>query len=115
MIQNKKQTFNDGIVKVYAVDDQDRLTLKETLRFHRRTVGIKRYYTAMQVSQKVDAVLRCPFRDSVAALDMALIGDVQYRIDFVQYPEDAAPPVMDLTLQKIGAFYDMEVPNESTT
>ena len=109
-----KQTFNDGIIKIYDVKDiaengdipKDGLTLKETLRFHRRTVGIKRYYTAMQANQQVDAVLRCPYRNTVSAQDVAILNKKQYRVTLVQYPEDVVPPVMDLTLTKMEQDYE---------
>lgn len=113
MIQNKRQTFNGGIVKIYVVDDiakpgdmpKQGLTIKETLRFHRRTVGIKRYYTAMQASQQVDAVIRCPYRKTVSAQDVAVLGGRQYRVELVQRPEEIVPPVMDLTLSRLEQNY----------
>ena len=110
---NKRQTFNDGIVAIYDLTDvaapgdmpQDGLRQKECLRFHRRTVGIKRYYTAMQAGQQVDAVLRCPYRDSVSAQDIAIVDGKQYRVTLVQRPEEIAPPVMDLTLTRLEQDY----------
>ena len=109
-----KQTFNDGIKIIYSVKDiaepgnmpKDGLKLKETLRFHRRTVGIKRYYTALQANQQVDAVLRCPYRDTVSAQDIAVWGGKQYRITLAQQPENITPPVMDLTLARLEQDYD---------
>lgn len=110
---SKGQTFNDGIVEIFAVGNiaapgdmpKDGLTRKETLRFHRRTIGIVRYYTAMQANQRVDAVLRCPFRAAVSAQDVALFEGQQYKIKLVQRPEDIVPPVMDLTLERLGKAY----------
>ena len=114
MAQRQKQTFNDGVVMVYSVGDIARpgnmpkqgLTLKETLRYHRRVVGIKRYYTAMQASQQVDGVIRCPSRETVCAKDVAVLEGKQYRIDLVQRPEGIVPPVMDLTLSRVGQDYE---------
>lgn len=116
MIQAKRQTFNDGVVEICAVGDisepgdmpKQGLTIKETLRFHRRTVGIKRYYAAMQASQRVDAVLRCPFRETVSAQDVAIWKGEQYRVDLVQRPEGIAPPVMDLTLSRLEQDYELK-------
>ena len=56
MLRSKHQTFNDGVVKIYSVRDESELgeapepilTLKCTLRFKRRTVGVKRYWAAKQ-------------------------------------------------------------------
>lgn len=82
------------------------LTLAQTLRYHERTVGLSRYYEALQANVKVQHVLRCPRLESVSAQDVAVPNDGrQYRIVQVQYPEDVQPPVMDLTLEALEAEY----------
>lgn len=85
------------------------LILKQTLRYKERTVGFKRYYAAMQNNIKIDFVIRCPQVRTVKADNVAILidGD-QYRIKQIQYPEDVEPPVMDLTLERLGEFYDVE-------
>ena len=84
------------------------LTLKETLRYKERTTGNQRYYLAMQAGAKVDAVIRCPLRRNVSGQDIAIPNDgKQYRITLVQYPEDAEPPVMDLTLERTTEDYEL--------
>jgi SPP1 family predicted phage head-tail adaptor len=107
----KTQTFNDGIIKIYEVTDTadngkkpvEKLTLKNTLRFHERTVGITRFYSAMQANKKVDRVIRCQKLPTISTLDRAEIGGVYYTITQIQYPEDVEPPCMDLTLSLIKA------------
>ena len=107
----KTQTFNDGIIKIYKVTDTadngkkpvEKLTLKNTLRFHERTVGIARYYSAMQANKKVDRVIRCQRVPTISTLDRAEIGGIYYDITQIQYPEDVEPPCMDLTLSLIKA------------
>lgn len=86
---------------------KDGLILKQTLRYKERTVGFKRYYAAMQNNIKIDFVIRCPQVRTVKADDIAILidGD-QYRVKQIQYPEDT--PVMDLTLERLGEFYDVE-------
>ena len=117
MIRTTAQTLNDGVVKIYSVsniaDDggmpAEKLTLKETLRYHERTVGNTRYYKAMQAGAKVDAVLRCPLRRNVSVQDVAIPNDgYQYRITWIQYPEDLEPPMMDLTLERIDNNYAID-------
>lgn len=113
MLQPKAQTFNDGVVKIYTVTNSAapgkkpviNLTLKETLRYHERTVGITRYFAAKQANVKIDYVLRVPRQRNVSAQDGAIPNDGQlYNIELVQYPEDN-PHVMDLTLSVIKADY----------
>ena len=107
----KTQTFNDGIIKIYKVTDTadngkkpvEKLTLKNTLRFHERTVGITRFYSAMQANKKVDRVIRCQKLPTISTLDRAEIGGIYYDITQIQYLEDVEPPCMDLTLSLIKA------------
>lgn len=112
----KPQSYNDGIVKIYSVSDTsiaggmptDMLTLKQTLRYHERTVGLTRFYTAKQANVEVKYVLRCPRLRNVSAQDIAIPNDgKQYRIAQVQYPEDIEPPVVDLTLEELQQDYDI--------
>jgi hypothetical protein len=107
------QTFNDGIVSIYDLTDNT-LTLKHSLRYHERTVGLSRHYIAKQSQVKVVYVLRCPRLRDVSAQDIAIPNDgKQYRIEQIQYPEDINPPVMDLTLEELTAYYDIYQPAET--
>lgn len=109
--------FNDGFVEIYAVEDtavpgkkpREELTLKCALRYKRRTVGIKRHYAALNAGAKVDLLLRVRYRPEVSAQDIAVLplDRKQYRITFVQVPEDIMPPVMDLTLERLEQDYDL--------
>jgi hypothetical protein len=111
------QSFNDGVVNIYSVGDiaqpgnmpKEGLTLKVgPLRYKERTVGMGRFYTALQVQARVDQVLRAPQLRSVSAQDIAIpIDGKQYKIIQIQYPEDVDPPVMDLSLERLEADYDI--------
>lgn len=112
--QLKAQTFNDGIVSIYSVADisepggmpQEGLTLKRSLRYKERTVGISRFYSALQNNVNVSSVLRCPCLRNVSTQDIAIPNNgKQYAIRQIQYPEDIYPPVMDLTLERIEQTY----------
>jgi len=106
------QTFNDGTVKIHGITNsaapgdasKDALAQspKFSLRFEERTVGVNRYYAAMQNKIKVDMLIRCPRQRSVSTDDVAIINNIdQYRIRQVQYPPDVEPPCMDLSLEKV--------------
>ena len=81
------------------------LTLKCTLRFKRRTVGVKRYWAAKQENAQADQLIRVAGLASVSTQDIAVVDGVQYRILQVQFPEDAQTPVMDLTLERVEQVY----------
>lgn len=101
------QTFNDGVVFIYAERDaaapgyapQIALSLRTTLSYAERRVGVQRYYSASQNQSKVERLLRVPKNGLVSNLDRAVTEDGQvYRVDLVQTVPDVWPPCVDLTL-----------------
>lgn len=115
----KTQTYNDGVVSIYTVSDVsqpggmpvDALTLKEALRYEERTVGLTRFYAAMQNNVNIKYVLRCPRIRSVSTQDVAVpVDGKQYKIVQIQYPQDVEPPSMDLTLEELSPVYDIWQP-----
>ncbi len=115
MLRNT-QTFSDGVVKIYEVANTatpggmpvEGITLKQTVRYKERTVGLTRRNFARQDNVVIRYVLRCPLLRDVSAQDVAIPNDgKQYRIWDVQYPEDINPPVMDLTLEELNPVYDI--------
>lgn len=110
MSQNKAQVFNDGVVKIYRLENvaepgearEEKEVLKCSLRYKERTVGFSRYYSAMQASTKVSALIRCQRVPDVSEKDIAVLANSdKYEISLIQYPEDTLPPVMDLTLERV--------------
>ncbi len=120
MLQNKTQTFNDGIVRIYKLENSatpgdkpvESLVLKKILRYHERTVGINRYYAALKENVGVDLVLRCPEVRGISEKKEDILVAVpedglQYKVGQVQFPEDVTPAVMDLSLERLGTDYDI--------
>ena len=120
MLKAKFQSFNDGVISIYKVADislpgdmpVDGLVLKQTLRYKERTVGMGRYYAAMQNNIKVDFVIRCPevrglSEKATDILVAILIDGYQYTVKQIQYIEDSMPPAMDLSLERAGSDYDV--------
>ena len=101
------QDFNDGIVRIYSVQDVaapgyapvERADFKVLLPYAERVVGIRRYYEARQNQTRVERVLRVQDTGLVSNLDQAMTEDlVTYRVDLVQHAPDVWPPSVDLTL-----------------
>lgn len=113
----KTQTFNDGVANIYSVGNisppggmpKEGLTLKVgPVRYKERTVGMSRFWTAMQTNARVSRLLRMPKITTVSSQDVIIPTDgEQYKVLQVQYPEDIYPPVMDLSLERIDATYDI--------
>lgn len=116
-MQQKTQTFNDGVVNIYSVGNiaqqgnipKDGLALKAgPLRYEERTVGMSRFWIALQAQARIDMLLRVPRFKNVSTQDIAIPNDgEQYRIEQIQYPADTALPVMDLSLQRLEAKYEI--------
>ena len=103
------QTYNDGVVTVFAVYDEAEsgllpvpsLTELVTLPYQERKVGIKRYYEAKQNQIQIEKVLRVPRPPlEINNQDVAQTENgKRYRIDLVQLIDDVYPPSLDLTLK----------------
>jgi hypothetical protein len=113
----KTQTFNDGVASIYSVENiaspggmpKEALTIKAAnVRYKERTVGMSRFWAAKQTNAKIGRLLRMPKLNSVSTQDVVIpIDGKQYKILQVQYPEDVYPPVMDLSLERLDASYDI--------
>ena len=117
-MKRQTQTFNDGAVNIYSVGNiadpgkmpKQGLSIKVPgLRYDERTVGLSRFWVAKQANAQVDLLIRTPQLRNVSTLDIAVPKDgEQYKIVQIQYPEDVEPPVMDLSLQRLGVAYDIK-------
>lgn len=111
------QTFNDGVLFVYSVTDvsdpgeapEQGLVIKwSAVRYHERTVGERRFWNALSRDTRISLMLRVPENRSIRDGDIVLLGDQpdQYEIRQLQYIEGAAPPVMDLSLERVAKAYE---------
>lgn len=110
------QTFNDGVVTIYAVTDAaepgrkpvEKLTAKVLLRYEEQRLGIQRFYSGRQNQVEVERVIRVPRTGKLSSQDVAITEDgKQYRIDLVQRVMDAFPPAEDLTLVRVTQNYEV--------
>ena len=109
------ETFNDGVVRFYDVPPPEglgglpepgALTLKETLRYRERTVGINRRNLFLQENVLVARVIRCIRRTNISTQDVAVTEDgARYAIRQIQYPDRVLPKVMDVTLEALVQKY----------
>lgn len=116
-MKQQTQTFNDGVVNIYSIGNisepgnmpKEGLTLKVgPLRYEERTVGMGRFWTAMQAQVRVERILRVPRINSISAQDIAIPNDGnQYKIMQIQYPKDVEPPSMDLSLERVDTDYEL--------
>lgn len=110
------QRYNDGVVRIYSVEDTaspgyapvETPSLKITLRYEERRLGISRYFYGQQNQLQIDRVLRVQRAGKVTSQDIAVTEDGQnYRVDLVQSVPDVWPESVDLTLSKIEQVIDL--------
>ena len=103
------QSYNDGVVTIYSVADvaqpgyqpQIELTEKIKLRYEERSMGLQRYYQAMQNQVQIERVLRVQRTNEITSQDVAIPEDnTKYKIYMVQAVSDVYPPSVDITLSK---------------
>lgn len=108
-------SFNDGICKVYSVENSaddgdtpvDTPIEKYRLRFRWHTVGMSRYYEAMQAKVKITNAVDVPLRTDIDPQDVCIIEDRQYRIEQVQQRRDTKPPSLLLSLSDIEEEFEL--------
>lgn len=103
------QSYNDGILTVYAVSDtaaagrmpKKTLTEKVSLRYAEQRLGISRYYSAKQNQTEAERVVRVPRAETVTNRDIARTEDgTYYGIEMVQSVENVYPQSLDITLSR---------------
>lgn len=111
------QSFNDGLISVYSVQDVsepgykpvEKLFLKIRLRYSEERLGIQRYYSGQQNQVQIERVVRVPKSGTISSQDVAITEDGhQYRIDMVQKVDNVWPPSLDLTLARIDQDYEVD-------
>lgn len=111
----KTQTFNDGVVDICSVENisqpgnmpKDGLVLKiKGLRYAEKTVGMNRYWTALQNQAQITQMIRTQRINSVNVHDVAVLNGKQYDIVQIQYIQDIEPSCMDLSLQRLEVEYE---------
>lgn len=111
MNRQKVQTFNDGVLDLYSIAENDELEpIEAGIRFGKRTVGSKRYFEALEQQRRADRVVRIPKACELEANTVAVIGSEQYTVLQVQEITDTFPCCLQLTLERIKGvnFHDVD-------
>lgn len=115
--KDKFLTFNSGVVSFYRLVNVAQAGNKPLyerqliarMRFDYETLGMNRFYTALQADIKLDELIITPLIRSVSTQDIAVINNIDYRIEQVQHVSDTKPPASRFSLSKIqenGGVYD---------
>lgn len=108
-------TFDDGILKIYSVENMAepgkkpvyRLVEKSKHYFGYQTVGVTRYYEAKKADSIIEAAVRIPDWNNILATDICILeNNVQYRLSMVQPTTDENNlRITILSLERNGEEY----------
>ena len=108
-------TFDDGILKIYTLENIalpgkkpiKGLRLKSSHYFGFETVGINRFYTAMQANNQIADLVHIWQDRDITAKDICILEDgKQYRCSMVQHTEDEdGLRITKITLERLDEEY----------
>lgn len=99
------ETFNDGVLDIYTLDENESLILKlPNIRFGNRVIGAKRYFEAAQAQIEFSDLIHIPLLKQISNYDTVVINDFKYEIKQLQTIYESNPPIMVLTLKQTGIF-----------
>lgn len=102
--EQKIETFPDGMVTIYA-EEANRTVGEQKckLRYGNEVLGIKRYYEAKNSvkSYTISKVIKVPHTTLFDELDLAVIGDRQYRIRKIQWLHERGVDLLELESVKV--------------
>jgi len=89
--KEKFLTFNSGVVSFYRLVNVAQVGNKPLydrqliarMRFDYETLGMNRFYTALQADIKLDELIITPLIRSVSTQDIAVINNISYRLNEV--------------------------------
>jgi hypothetical protein len=111
------QTFNDGVLKIYRVDNiaspgdlpKEGLVQKldSAIPYEERIVGITRNSLAKQEQSSIEQLVRIPRINDISVHDVVtLVDGKQYDVYQAQYINDVEPKCIDLSLTRLEVAYE---------
>lgn len=109
-------TFNDGVADFYKIENisdkgdrpKEKLVFRCALRFGYKTIGIKRNYEAMQANVMLDELICTPMNRNISPQDVAVINNIQYRIEQIQHDNTTLPPSSKISLSRLEEIYEFK-------
>ena len=108
-------TFDDGILTIFTTENAAEdgmkpvpvLVEKEKFYFGYDTLGITRYYTALQARQQIESVVNIPGWNDISSLDICVLENGnQYRLAMIQPQlDDDGLRITKLSLERLGENY----------
>lgn len=108
-------TFDDGILTIYSVENIAELgdmpvtglVEKASFYFGYETVGINRFYTALQANRQIESVVHIPGWNDIGATDICVLENgKQYTMPQIQPTlDDDNLRITRLSLERVSQEY----------
>ena len=108
-------TFDDGVLKIYSVENTadpgdmpvTGLVEKASFYFGYETVGISRFYTALQANRQIESVVHIPGWNDIGATDVCVLENGnQYIVPQIQPTlDDDNLRITRLSLERVSQEY----------
>lgn len=110
-VSSSYETFGDGLLSICETEDRTITGTKmEHIRYGNRTVGVQRFWQAKTAGNKVDKLVSVPMEvleiSPILVQDLAILETErgtpgQYQILQIQVKQDARPPALYLSLERL--------------
>lgn len=112
----KFETFNDGVVDIYKVNENEELQrkLEHGARFGEENTSIERHYGAKSVGTNIDKMIHIQLQRDITTHDVAVISGKQYDIEKVDHFKENTPPITKLSLTLLETAREREFENGSS-
>lgn len=119
------QTFDDGILTIYSTVNTAEPGMKPIIQLEEKeqyyygfeTLGVNRYYTALQAQQQIESVVCVPGWGDISATDICAIenGD-QFNIRMRQPTlDDEGLRITKLSLERVNQEYAIKTEDNSSS
>lgn len=100
------ETFNDGIIKIYQTDEDDKIKPETVKEFHfgSEKIGVNRYFSALANDVEISQVIHVHKDLSLRTDNAAVIGKTRFKIIQIQFDDTRNPPVSVLSLSQRGLY-----------
>lgn len=112
----KFETFNDGVVDIYKVNENEELEkkLENGVRFGEENASIERHYGAKSIGTNIDKMLHIQMDRDITTHDVAVISGQQYNIEKADHYRDNTPPITKLSLTLLETAKEREYADDES-
>ncbi|MBU9728272.1 phage head closure protein [Diplocloster modestus] len=112
--KGKFEEFNDGVMSVYRVNEEDNIIpkLDYEIRYGEEVVSIKRHYGAKAVGEEIVKSIHVQLMSEIDTHDIVIIDGRQYEIEQIQPDKSTLPPILRISLTKLETHREKKMDYE---